>query len=84
MNAMIRSLADKLTDISNIEKKTYGELADLKETVLHMSEEVDRVVNEQVHHLYLTPFTFHKVQFVRIAKSYYNNHNLEKFKLKNL
>lgn len=45
---MQRSLSGKLADVSNIEKKTCGELTDIKETVLHMCAEVDRVTDEQV------------------------------------
>lgn len=52
LNLLNSTLSEKLADACKVEQKTCVELTDIKETVDHMIEQIDRVTNDQVWQSY--------------------------------
>ena len=48
LNNLLEYLHERVSDAAELEDKTFADLTDVKETVEHMTDEVDRVTNEQV------------------------------------
>ncbi|XP_067944154.1 tripartite motif-containing protein 2-like isoform X1 [Watersipora subatra] len=48
LGVRVKNASNRITDIVNLQTQTSGDLSEIQESVAHMSEEVDRVVEEQI------------------------------------